>query len=177
MPKTVDVYLSQDKNGFLNIPASGFPGVCVACMEKATKEYTSEKTFNVGKRVIPIRLYLPMCDVHFEKASFKSPAEKLVGGPLAVIGGLLIGILGAWLAGRPWDPQFQIGLIPSAFMALIFAAIAWAVIIYYAPKFADPASKEARDAVKITRYEPARQMVRLEFRHEEVAQGTDIGRG
>jgi hypothetical protein len=177
MSKSVGVYLSQDNHGNLIVPASRFPTVCAVCLEPTTNEYPLEKTFSVGKRVIPIKLYVPMCDVHFEKASFKSPAEKLVGGPLAVIGGLLVGILGAWLAGRPWDPQFQIGLVPSAFMALIFAAIAWAVIIYYAPKFADPASKEARDAVKITRYEPARQMVRLEFRHEEVAQGTDIGRG
>src|SRR3990172_2684315 len=124
MSKSVGVSLSQDKNGFLNIPASRFPDKCVACLEKATKEYMSEKTFNVGKRVIPVRLYLPMCDAHFDKASFKSPAEKLVGGPLAVVGGILIGLLGAWLVGRPWDPQFEIGLIPSAFMALIFGAIA-----------------------------------------------------
>jgi drug/metabolite transporter (DMT)-like permease len=88
-----------------------------------------------------------------------------------VIGGLLIGVLGAWLAGRPWDPQFEIGLLPSGFMALIFAGIAWAIIIYYAPAFADPASKEARDAVKIAKYEPWKQRVRLEFRHEEMAQG------
>lgn len=175
MSKSVDVYLSQDNHRNLIIPANRFPDKCVVCLEKATKEYMSEKTYNVGKRVIPIRLYLPMCDTHFEKASFEGPAEKLVGGPLAVIGGIIVGILGAWLASRPWDAQFEIDLLPSAFLALIFAAIAWVIIAYYAPKFADPESMETREAVKITRYEPARQWIRLEFKQEQLAEGIDVG--
>ena len=171
MSKSVDVQLSQDKNGFLIIPAGRFPAKCAACLEPATKVYVLEKTFNVGKRVIPIKMQVPMCDVHYEKASFKNATERFVGGIGAVIGGLLIGVLGAWLASRPWDAQFEIGLLPSAFMALLFAAIAWAIIAYYAPAFADPASKEARAAIKITKYEPWKQRVRLEFKHDEMAQG------
>lgn len=169
MARSVDVQLVNDKFGNLSVPASRFPAKCVVCLEPATKEYALEKTFNYGRRVIPVKAYLPMCDAHYEKASYKSPAEKFLGGIGAVVGGLLVGILGAWLAGRPWDAQFHMGLVASAFLALIFAAIAWYIIFYYASAFADPASKQVRDAVKVTSYHPGKHTVRLDFEQDQIA--------
>jgi hypothetical protein len=39
-----------------------------------------------------------------------------------------------------------------------------------APLFAEPESKEARNAVRITHYWPSNQVVRLKFQNEQLAE-------
>jgi hypothetical protein len=50
-----------------------------------------KKIFSYGRRLSTIKISVPLCDPHFEAASFKGTAEKLVG-KLAVIGGILAGL-------------------------------------------------------------------------------------
>lgn len=164
MSKTLDVYLSQVR----------FPSTCVVCLSPAGKEYSLEKTFTMGRRSYTVKVGVPMCDTHFEAASFKGTAEKLVG-TLGIIGGILAGLFAAALLILRWQGAGESNLILQLLAAAVFGIgiglIVWAVMaLSVAPLFAEPESKEARNAVKINSYWPKDQVVRLEFQNEQLAE-------
>jgi hypothetical protein len=164
MSKAIDVPLSQFR----------FPATCVVCMSPASKQYILEKTFSYGRRSYTVKVNVPMCDSHFEAASFKGMAEKLVG-TLGVIGGILAGLFAAVILMIRWEGTGEGNLILKLFAGGVFGVgiflIVWAVIaLSVAPLFAEPESKEARNAVRITHYWPGKQVVRLEFQNEQLAE-------
>src|SRR5689334_11646497 len=162
MSKTFDVLLSQVK----------FPNSCVVCLTHAARQYPLEKTFSMGRRSYTVKVGVPMCDSHFQIASFKGIAEKLIG-TLAVIGGILAGFFAAIVLFVRWEGAENIflKLFAGGIFGLGIFLIVWAVIaLSVAPLFAEPESKEARGAVKITHYWPREQVVRLEFQNEQVAE-------
>ena len=115
-----------------------------------------------------------MCDPHFEAAGFKGSAEKLVG-TLGAIGGILAGLFAAVILMLRWQGTGADNIILKLFAGTIFGLgiflIVWAVMApSIAPLFAEPESKEARNAVRITHYWPANQVVRLEFENEQLAE-------
>jgi hypothetical protein len=143
-------------------------------MSPAAKPYLLEKTFSMGRRSYTVKVNVPMCEPHFEDASFKGTAEKLVG-TLGVIGGILAGLFAAVILMVRWHGTGEDNLILQLFAGGVFGLgiflIVWAVIaLSVAPLFAEPESKEARNAVKITHYWPSNQVVRLEFQHEQLAE-------
>lgn len=162
MSKSFDVLLSQVR----------FPTSCVVCLTPAARQYLLEKTFSMGRRSYTVKVDVPMCDTHFQAASFKGTAEKLVGA-LAVIGGALAGFFAAVVLFIRWEGAENIilKLFAGGIFGLGIFLIVWAVIaLSVAPLFAEPESKEARNAVKITHYWPREQAVRLEFQNEQVAE-------
>jgi hypothetical protein len=115
-----------------------------------------------------------MCDPHFEAASFKGTAEKLVG-TLGIIGGILTGLFAAVILMLRWQGTGADNIILKLFAGGIFGAgiflIVWAVMaLSVAPLFAERESKEARNAVTITHYWPKDQVVRLKFQNEQLAE-------
>jgi hypothetical protein len=113
-----------------------------------------------------------MCAVHFDAATFKSPAERLING-LAVFGGMLLGLVCAVLLVFRWETDENIifKLFGGGIFGLgAFAIFWWIVSASIAPLFASSESKEARSAVRITGYWPQNQIVQLEFRHESLAE-------
>lgn len=164
MSKKIDVLLSQVR----------FPSTCVVCMSPASKHYPLEKTFSMGRRSYTVKVNVPMCDPHFEAASFKGTAEKLVG-TLGVIGGILAGLFAAVILMLRWQGAGEGNIILKLFAGGVFGLgiflIVWAVMaLSVAPLFAEPESKEARNAVRITHYWPSNQVVRLEFQNEQLAE-------
>ena len=164
MSKSIDVYLSR-----LN-----FPPTCVVCMSPASKRYDLQKIFSQGRQSYTVKVGVPMCDQHFEAASFKGTAERLME-TLAIIGGIIAGIFAAILLFVRWVPTESDSLILKLFMGGIvgfgvFIMIWWIIASGLAPLFADPGSKEARNAVIITRYWPRDQAARLEFKNEQLAE-------
>jgi len=143
-------------------------------MSPASKQYALEKTFSMGRRSYTVKVNVPMCDSHFEAASFKGTAEKLVG-TLGVIGGILTGLFAAVMLFVRWQGTGANNIILKLFAGGVFGIgiflIVWAVIaLSLAPLFAEPESKEARNAVRITHYWPRDQIVRLEFQNEQLAE-------
>jgi hypothetical protein len=164
MTKAIDVPLSQVI----------FPATCVVCMSPASKQYALEKTFSYGRRSYAVKVSVPMCDMHFEAASFKGTAEKLVG-TLGVIGGILAGLFSAVVLFVRWEGTGEGNIILKLFAGGVFGVgiflIVWVVIaLSVAPLFAEPESKEARNAVRITHYWPREQVVRLDFQNEQLAE-------
>jgi len=107
-------------------------------------------------------------------ASFKGTAEKLVG-TLGVIGGILAGLFAAIVLLVRWRGTGEGNLILKLFAGGVFGLgiflIVWAVVaLSVAPLFAEPESKEARNAVRITRYWPSDKVVQLEFQNEQLAE-------
>lgn len=163
MSQKIDIELSQVR----------FPYTCVVCLSPASKEYELQKVFTFGRRSYTVRMNVPMCDHHFGSASFKGSAEKLVG-TVGLIVGALGGLLGTILLLVYWASTGQgnllLNLLAGGFLGLGIFLILWALIsLVVAPWFAEPASKEARHAVKITHYWPGDQRVRLEFQNERFA--------
>jgi len=143
-------------------------------MSPAPKSYELQKIFTYGRRSYTIKVNLPMCDLHFEAASFTGTAEKLVG-TLGVIGGILAGLFAAIILMVRWRGTGEGNLILNLFAGGVFGLgiflIVWAVFaLSVAPLFAEPESKEARNAVRITRYWPSDKVVQLEFQNEQLAE-------
>jgi hypothetical protein len=164
MSKAIDAPLSQLR----------FPSTCVVCMSPASKQYPLEKIFSMGRRSYTVKVNVPMCDLHFQAASFKGIVEKLVG-KLAVIGGILAGLFAAIILFVRWEGNGANNIILKLFGGGVFGLgiflIVWALIaLSVAPLFAEPESKEARNAVRITHYWPKDKIVRLEFQNEQLAE-------
>jgi len=108
-----------------------------------------------------------MCGQHFEAVSFKSTGEKLVG-VLGIFGGI-----GAWIATLAvllWMTG-QENLLTKAFVSFGASIVAWALIAGgLASRFAEPASLEARSAVRILNYAPRDDDLWLEFHNESFAE-------
>ena len=164
MSRTVDVPLSQLR----------IPNTCVVCLSPASKEYQLEKIFTVGRRSYTVKLNVPMCEQHFGSANFKGKAERMISR-LGLIVGVLSGLLVTILLLLYWRNTGQgnpiLNVMAGGALGLGLFLIVWALIsLMIAPWFAEPTSKWARHAVRITRYWPREQFVRLEFQNERLAE-------
>jgi len=164
MSKSIDVQLSQLR----------FAPICVVCGSPASKQFELQKVFTYGRRSHTVKVNVPMCNQHFETASFKGTAERLME-ILAILGGIGAGLLTIIILLLAWQPTQYDSLFLKLFVGGIVGfgifIMVWAVIaLWLAPMFAEPASKEARNAVRITHYWPQNQFVRLEFKNEQLAE-------
>ena len=148
-----------------------FPPNCVMCLSPASKTHPIQQVFTYGRRSHTITVDVPMCEIHYQKASFKSPMEKAFGC-LGIAAGVLAGLLAVIVLFLRWVGDNS--LVTKLFVAAIvgfgmFILVWWIIAVQIAPLFAVPESKEARNAVRITRYVPGEQSVQLEFRNEQAA--------
>lgn len=164
MSKTIDAQLSQLR----------FPATCVVCMSPATKQNKLDKTFTYGRRSYTVTVNVPMCEQHFNAASFKGTAERIVG-MIGVFLAILVGLFAMIMLMTHWQGTGQGNILLDLFAGDVFGLgmflIVWAIVsISIAPKFADPDSKEARKAVQVTHYWPKDKFVRLSFEQENLAE-------
>jgi uncharacterized membrane protein len=164
MTKTIDVSLSQ----------MHFPATCAVCMSPAAKRYQQHKTFTFGRRSYTVRVDVPMCDQHFDAASFKGTAERLIG-LVGVVIGIIVGLMSMVILILHWQGTGQgnivLNLLLGGVVGLGMFLAVWALIsLSIASLFADPASKEARNAVQVTHYWPHDKFVRLRFEQEQLAE-------
>jgi hypothetical protein len=115
-----------------------------------------------------------MCEQHFQVASFKGPAERLVGF-IGVGLGILTGLFATIMLFLHWRGTGQgnilLNLFAGGVLGIGIFLIVWAVVsLSIAPLFAETESKEARNAVQITHYWPKDQFVRLKFENEQLAE-------
>jgi hypothetical protein len=142
-------------------------------MSPASKEHKLQKIFTFGRRSYTLTINVPMCDTHFQSASFKGTAEKLVAR-FGIIMGVIAGLFSTITLLVYWQQTGQgntfLNFIPASVLGLGIFLILWAILsLSVAPLFAEAASKEARRAVRITRYWPKDQFVRLKFQNEHLA--------
>lgn len=163
MSKSLDVKLAQFK----------FPSMCVVCMSPSSKYFGIEQVYTYGRKTYRMKVDVPMCERHYQAASFKSAIEKFVEKIVAIGGGILAGIVAMIILILRWvgDESVIFKLFFGSIMGFGAFAIAWWVISsFIAPLFATRESKEARSAVKITRHSPFDQITRLEFSNEQLAE-------
>ena len=161
MPKSISAPLSQLK----------FPATCVICLSPAAHKYKIQQVFTYGRRSHTIIVDVPMCDSHYQTASFKSTGERLTE-ILGLIGGIVAGIFGAILLFLRWqgDANWIVKIFAGGVVGFGFFILTWWVIaVLIAPHLATPESREVRSAVIISRYIPRDQLVQLEFRNERMA--------
>ena len=156
----------------LDIPLADikFPSSCVVCLSPSSKRFTLEKTFTYGRRSHTVKVPVPMCEQHFDAANTKGFLESFFSS-LAVYGGILVGILVAYLMFSRWEGN--VNIVGKIFGSSIFGfggfiLFWWIVSASIAPIFSTPESKQARNAVQIAFYWPQTKIVRLEFKNETV---------
>ena len=164
MSRSIDVRLSHLK----------FPSTCVVCLSPASTQYELQKIFSYGRRSYTAKVKVPMCEQHFEAASFKGTGERLVA-TLGIISGIGAGILAAVILFVGWQPTEYDSLILKIFAGGLFGfgvfIMIWTFIaLGLAPLFAEPASKEVPSAVRIRHCWPKDQVVRLEFKNVHLAE-------
>ena len=163
MSKSIDVKLAQFK----------FPSMCVVCMSPSTKYYGVEQVYTVGQKTYRMKVDVPMCERHYQAASFKSMAEKIVEKFLALGCGALAGLAAMIVLILRWvgDNSLILKLFIGSIMGFgVFAMVWWVISSFIAPVFATSDSKQARNAVKITLHSPISQVTRLEFTNEQLAE-------
>jgi len=149
-----------------------FPKTCVVCLSPSSREFKLEGTISYGRRSYTVKVPVPMCELHFQAATFKSPAERFVNW-VAVYGGIFFGLACAILAVFRWvtDEHIVVKILSGGIFGLgAFIIFWWFVSAAIAPQFASSGSKEARNAVRITGYWPQNQIVQLEFKNESLAE-------
>ena len=162
MSKSIDAHLSQLR----------FPSTCVVCMSPASTQFELEKMFSYGRKTYTVKVKVPMCNQHFEAASFKGTAERFMDA-MAIAGGLVAGLLAVALLYLRWVGEN--GLLTKLFVGAMvgfgfFILVWWIISSSIVPLFATRESKEARNAVRITRYWPHEGFVRLDFENEQLAE-------
>jgi hypothetical protein len=148
-----------------------FPPTCVVCLSPASKRYPIQQVFTYGRRTHTITVDVPMCESHFTSANLKGPAEQATGC-LGMGAGILAGIISMILLFLRWvgDNSLVTKLFVAAIVGFgVFILVWWVIAILIAPLLAVPEAREARNAVRITRYLPGEQMVQLTFVHEQMA--------
>jgi hypothetical protein len=102
-------------------------------MSPATKLFKLEKIFTYGRQSHTVSVDVPMCDQHYEVASFKGTAERLVG-MLGVAIGILFGLFAAVMLILRWRGTGEGNIILNLLVAGIFGLgmflIVWAVFPY-----------------------------------------------
>ena len=164
MTKLIDVPLSQLK----------FPSTCVVCMSHASKQYAVSQVYSRGTGSASVAINVLMCSSHFEAASARNSAEKIVA-TCGVLAGILVGIAVMIILIMRWVPTGNDSIILKLFIGSIvgFGAsiMLWALFAYWlAPMFAARESKEERNAVRIVQVSPNAEFLRLEFMNEQLAE-------
>ena len=143
-------------------------------MSPASKQYEVSQIYSRGTGSATVRINVPMCTLHFEAASAKSVAEKLVA-TCGVIVGILLGIAALILLIIRWVPTGNDSIILKLFIGGIVGfgvfIMVWAMFAFWlAPMFAPTESKEARNAVRIILVSPHAEVLRLEFMNGQLAE-------
>jgi hypothetical protein len=143
-------------------------------MSPSSKEYKLEKTFTYGRRSYTVKVNVPMCDRHYEVASHKGLAERIVG-ILGVVIGILVGIFAMTMLILRWhgagEGNIPLNLFAGGVFGIGMFLIVWAITaLSIAPLFAERESKEARNAIRIVHYWAKDQFVRLSFENDQLAE-------
>ena len=106
MPKSINVPIDR-----VNLPPT-----CVVCLSSASKTYMIHQVYSYGRKNESVTLDVPMCEAHYEAASYKGLAER-VFGCLGVTGGILAGILSVIFLLLRWEGGG--GVFAKIFMSVI----------------------------------------------------------
>lgn len=161
----------------INVPIDrvNFPPACVVCLSSESRTYMIQQVYTYGRKSESVTLGVPMCEAHYEAASYKGLAERAFGC-LGVTGGILAGILFVVFLLLRWEDGG--GVFAKIFMSVIvgfggFILAWWVIAVLIAPLFAASTSKEARNAVKIILVQPFDQRMVLAFRNEAMADAVE----
>ncbi len=153
-----------------------FPPSCAVCLSPAARSYSLKRVFSYGRgrRSFTVKIDVPMCELHFAAALYRSPIEKLAGW-LALILSIVTGSEAAFTLLRYWSATGQgslvIDLLAGGVISLGIFLLVWVILItWLVPLAAAPESKKARDAVRIVRFGLRDQLVRLMIANDQLAE-------
>ena len=153
-----------------------FSPVCVCCLQPVHKEYNIDRTFYYGRNSILLQLPVPLCQHHYQKAATQSPAQ-IWCERLGLTGAGVFGIGVSWGLMRYWSATEQGSLFFNLLLALIVGGSMvisiWAITKYWiAPLFAFAETKAVLNSVRMTRFDPSRQILGLAIENETIAELT-----
>lgn len=151
-----------------------FQNACVHCLGYASQTHSFERTFFFGRRSLLLRIPAPLCSEHWRSANRQSQAQvwcERIG--LAI--GALIGLAVSIGLVRYWSATGQGGSFQNVLLA-IFVGFSmgftlWALVHFWlVPYFASAETKAITNSLRITKYDPYRQILELAFSNDTVAE-------
>lgn len=159
MPKAIDIHLSHLR----------FPSNCVVCPSPASQAYELRKSLIRKHKSYTVKVNVPMCDLHFRWARFFGIAEKGIR-TFGIIAAILAGVFIIVLLRVYGEGAGRVDLFAAGLLGLGTVLSFWTIVsLALVPFLAIPASGHAHRAVRLRRYWPEDQFVRLEFQDEQLA--------
>lgn len=153
-----------------------FVDACPVCLTATHREHEFQRTFTYGRRSIHLSLRVPLCSRHNKDVSVKTRAQRW-SERLSPVAGTLVGLaVGTGLL-RYWSVTNQgsalFNVLIALSVAISFAVTVWAILLFWiAPSFASPAAKAVLRSLRMTRYDPSRNILELTFTNDTVAELT-----
>jgi hypothetical protein len=153
-----------------------FPDACAVCLNRPRHEVEFERTFIFGRRSRRVKLLVPLCSEHTRLARHKSILRTLCER-LAAVGGIFLALAAAvrlftyWLQTGQGNPFWTVPL--ALFVGSSLGVTFWAAISFWVSPFLD--RKETiviRKSVRMTRYDPYRNLLDVRFTDDTFAELT-----
>lgn len=151
-----------------------FLEACVHCLGWARETYAFERTFFFGRRSVQVQIPAPLCSEHLRHANKKSQAQiwcDRIGLGIGLIIGLAVcmGLLFHWSA-TGQDTSILAGLL-AIFIGFSMGFTLWIFIHFWlTPQFASAETKAMINSLRITKYDPFRQILELTFSNDTAAE-------
>ena len=153
-----------------------FIDACPVCLTSAQREHKFERTFTYGRRSIILSLPVPLCYRHHKDMTTRTSAQRWCERLSPLAGGIAGLTIGGSLF-RYWSLTSQgstlLNIAVALLVAIAFAVTLWAILLFWiVPLFASPASKAVLRSVRMTRYDPSRDIMELTFTNDTIAELT-----
>ncbi len=153
-----------------------FPAGCAVCLNWAHETLELERIFIFGRHGLRLTLSVPLCFDHLSQARKRSPAQ-VWSSRLAWILPLLLGLAAAAELSLYWVRTGQGSLIWTLPLALFVGTslgfTLWAILAFWVtPLFASKETKAILNIVRMTRYDPFRDLLDVRFQNDTFAELT-----
>jgi hypothetical protein len=149
-----------------------FTDACPVCLGPAREEFRFERTFTYGRRSIVLSLPVLLCHKHYRAATARTAAQRWCER-LAPVAGAALGL--ATGAALLWYWQvFALFNVTIALLGAISIGLTlWAIVLFWVtPLFASPETKAVLRSMRLTRYDPFRDVLDLTFTNDTAAELT-----
>jgi hypothetical protein len=151
-----------------------FQEACVHCLGWARETYPFERTFTFGRQSMLVQIPAPLCPEHLRRARTVSPSQTWadrIGIALAVMIGLAVGAGLLYVRSAAGSEISFLNVLLAVVAGICLFVTVWAIAHFWlTPQFASAETKAILHSLRITKYDPFRQILELTFVNDSAAE-------